>query len=34
MPASQPMTSSSGGEAIVSGLVAHGIDTVFDLPGA
>jgi acetolactate synthase I/II/III large subunit len=34
MPASQPMTSSSGGEAIVSGLVAHGIDTVFGLPGA
>src|ERR1700739_335507 len=28
------MTSSSGGEAIVSGLVAHGIDTVFGLPGA
>jgi acetolactate synthase-1/2/3 large subunit len=24
----------SGGEAIVSGLVAHGIDTVFGLPGA
>src|SRR5450432_2804030 len=28
------MTSTSGGEAIVSGLVAHGIDTVFGLPGA
>jgi acetolactate synthase I/II/III large subunit len=28
------MTSMSGGEAIVSGLVAHGIDTVFGLPGA
>jgi len=28
------MTSSSGGEAIVSGLVAHGVDTVFGLPGA
>ncbi|HLX15705.1 MAG TPA: thiamine pyrophosphate-dependent enzyme [Bradyrhizobium sp.] len=28
------MTLSSGGEAIVSGLVAHGIDTVFGLPGA
>ena len=28
------MTVSSGGEAIVSGLVAHGIDTVFGLPGA
>ncbi|MDF0580100.1 thiamine pyrophosphate-dependent enzyme [Bradyrhizobium yuanmingense] len=28
------MTSLSGGEAIVSGLVAHGIDTVFGLPGA
>ena len=25
---------SSGGEAIVSGLVAHGVDTVFGLPGA
>jgi acetolactate synthase I/II/III large subunit len=34
MPASQPMSSSSGGEAIVSGLVAHGVDTVFGLPGA
>jgi acetolactate synthase I/II/III large subunit len=28
------MTSSSGGEAIVSGLIAHGVDTVFGLPGA
>ena len=28
------MTVSSGGEAIVSGLVAHGVDTVFGLPGA
>jgi acetolactate synthase-1/2/3 large subunit len=28
------MPVSSGGEAIVSGLVAHGIDTVFGLPGA
>src|SRR5882762_4139944 len=28
------MTPSSGGEAIVSGLVAHGVDTVFGLPGA
>src|SRR6201994_3148747 len=28
------MTSTSGGEAIVSGLVAHGVDTVFGLPGA
>ncbi|MGZ5876894.1 MAG: thiamine pyrophosphate-dependent enzyme [Bradyrhizobium sp.] len=28
------MTASSGGEAIVSGLVAHGVDTVFGLPGA
>jgi acetolactate synthase-1/2/3 large subunit len=28
------MSSSSGGEAIVSGLVAHGVDTVFGLPGA
>jgi acetolactate synthase-1/2/3 large subunit len=28
------MTLSSGGEAIVSGLVAHGVDTVFGLPGA
>src|SRR5260370_33473442 len=27
------MTVSSGGEAIVSGLVAHGVDTVFGLPG-
>jgi acetolactate synthase-1/2/3 large subunit len=30
----QFMTVSSGGEAIVSGLVAHGVDTVFGLPGA
>ncbi|THD52052.1 MAG: hypothetical protein E8A46_14070 [Bradyrhizobium sp.] len=28
------MTLSSGGEAIVSSLVAHGVDTVFGLPGA
>src|SRR5258708_31401307 len=28
------MTSMTGGEAIVSGLVAHSIDTVFGLPGA
>ncbi|WP_291858404.1 thiamine pyrophosphate-dependent enzyme [Bradyrhizobium sp.] len=28
------MTVSSGGEAIVGGLVAHGVDTVFGLPGA
>ncbi|MBV9560699.1 MAG: hypothetical protein JOY90_09595 [Bradyrhizobium sp.] len=28
------MTSLTGGEAIMSGLVAHGIDTVFGLPGA
>src|SRR6476619_5038211 len=28
------MTSTSGGEAIVDGLVAHGVDTVFGLPGA
>ncbi len=28
------MTSSTGGEAIVSGLAAHGVDTVFGLPGA
>src|SRR6201995_1000874 len=28
------MTATSGGEAIVNGLVAHGIDTVFGLPGA
>ncbi|MDB5636908.1 MAG: putative acetolactate synthase large subunit, partial [Bradyrhizobium sp.] len=28
------MTVSSGGEAIVSGLVAHGVDTMFGLPGA
>jgi acetolactate synthase-1/2/3 large subunit len=27
------MTSITGGEAIVSGLVAHGVDTVFGLPG-
>jgi acetolactate synthase-1/2/3 large subunit len=30
----QLMTSTSGGEAIVNGLVAHGVDTVFGLPGA
>src|SRR6266700_1874124 len=30
----QTMTSMTGGEAIVSGLVAHGVDTVFGLPGA
>jgi acetolactate synthase-1/2/3 large subunit len=30
----ETMTSSTGGEAIVSGLVAHGVDTVFGLPGA
>src|SRR3954451_18440547 len=30
----ETMTASSGGEAIVSGLVAHGVDTVFGLPGA
>src|SRR5262249_10910500 len=29
-----PMTSMTGGEAIVSGLVAHGVNTVFGLPGA
>jgi acetolactate synthase-1/2/3 large subunit len=29
-----PMTTMTGGEAIVSGLVAHGVDTVFGLPGA
>jgi acetolactate synthase I/II/III large subunit len=28
------MSLSSGGEAIVSGLLAHGVDTVFGLPGA
>ena len=28
------MTTITGGEAIVSGLVAHGVDTVFGLPGA
>jgi acetolactate synthase-1/2/3 large subunit len=28
------MSISSGGEAIVSGLIAHGVDTVFGLPGA
>src|SRR5438046_3390531 len=28
------MTPTSGGEAIVNGLVAHGVDTVFGLPGA
>jgi acetolactate synthase I/II/III large subunit len=28
------MTSTSGGEAIVNGLIAHGVDTVFGLPGA
>lgn len=28
------MTVQTGGEAIVSGLVAHGVDTVFGLPGA
>jgi len=28
------MPLSSGGEAIVSGLIAHGVDTVFGLPGA
>ncbi|MBV8698203.1 MAG: hypothetical protein JO052_10150 [Bradyrhizobium sp.] len=28
------MTSMTGGEAIVSGLVAHGVSTVFGLPGA
>src|ERR1700704_6060507 len=30
----ETMTSATGGEAIVSGLVAHGVDTVFGLPGA
>src|SRR6185503_13250798 len=28
------MSVASGGEAIVNGLVAHGVDTVFGLPGA
>ena len=28
------MTSATGGETIVNGLVAHGVDTVFGLPGA
>src|SRR2546421_13070621 len=28
------MSLASGGEAIVNGLVAHGVDTVFGLPGA
>ncbi|MDB5656639.1 MAG: acetolactate synthase, large subunit [Tardiphaga sp.] len=28
------MTARTGGEAIVDGLIAHGIDTVFGLPGA
>src|SRR6201991_381434 len=28
------MAAATGGEAIVSGLVAHGVDTVFVLPGA
>jgi acetolactate synthase I/II/III large subunit len=28
------MTATSGGEAIVNGLGAHGVDTVFGLPGA
>jgi acetolactate synthase I/II/III large subunit len=28
------MTSMTGGEAIVSGLIAHGVNTVFGLPGA
>ena len=28
------MTSSTGGEAIVSSLLAHGVDTIFGLPGA
>jgi len=30
----QAMTSMTGGEAIVSGLISHGVDTVFGLPGA
>src|SRR5436305_12790069 len=28
------MAAATGGEAIVHGLVAHGVDTVFGLPGA
>jgi acetolactate synthase-1/2/3 large subunit len=28
------MALTSGGEAIVDGLVAHGVDTIFGLPGA
>ena len=28
------MTSMTGGEAIVSSLVTHGVNTVFGLPGA
>src|SRR4051794_10846024 len=28
------MTKQTGGEAIVGGLVGHGVDTVFGLPGA
>src|SRR5450755_5121616 len=28
------MAVATGGEAIVNGLVAHGVDTVFGLPGA
>ena len=28
------MTTMTGGEAIVSSIVAHGVDTVFGLPGA
>ncbi|WP_213771323.1 thiamine pyrophosphate-dependent enzyme [Bradyrhizobium sp. dw_78] len=28
------MSSTSGGEAIVNGLIAHGVDTMFGLPGA
>ena len=28
------MSIMTGGEAIVQGLVAHGVDTVFGLPGA
>src|SRR5438874_3281740 len=28
------MAAATGGEAIVSGLIAHGVDTVFGLPGA
>src|SRR5215471_3427196 len=30
----ETMTTMTGGEAIVSGLVAHGVNTVFGLPGA